>query len=263
MKKFIFLFLFLLISSKAFATLSVVQTKATNPVDNADSSAATFVSTPTAGNLIVVTVFGWRTPGAGGFRMASNAVTDNKGNTYTQAVQSALDPTNSNVSTSIFYAYNITSSATFTITVDPTGVGNYFSWAASEVSGATTGDPLDKTTSNTGTNATAPSTGSTTATSQANEIVFAVHVNDVTQTSITVDTFSPVFTELMENLDAANHIPGESDYRVISASGTQSCSWTLASASPWSASIATFKDPSANVDKVFQNMTVTGGLIVQ
>lgn len=234
------LLLFFLFSENCLADYNpVIQHKVTNPVDNADNSAASFTSTPTVGNMIVVCVFGWRVPG--GFDMPTNGVTDNQGNTYTRAVQSSLMPTANDGSASIFYAYNVASSGTFTITVDPTGTGNYFSWSATEVAGAArSSDPKDQTTSSTGSTNT-PSTGTTSATAQNNEIVF-INLTTNQTGSPAVESVTPAWNEIFEQTDPINHFPGEVDYRVISSSGTQSGSWTIGNTGPrWAAAIATFK----------------------
>lgn len=218
--------------------LSVVQDLIQNPVDNVDTDAATFASTPIAGNLIVVCIEGWRN---GGFDMPTGGVTDNKGNTYTRAVQSALDSFGFQ-RTAIFYTYNIVSSATHIVTVDPTGTGNYLSWSATEVAGAMTTDPLDKTQSQTGTTG-AISTGTTAALAQAAEIVFAACTINSTNGAVTVESVSPSWVQLFDQTDGGNHIIGEVDRRIVAATTAQSCSWTQAGTlAASSAAIATFME---------------------
>jgi hypothetical protein len=76
----------------------------------------TFPNRPAVGSLVVVGISQWES----GIALIDR-VDDNQGNTYYEAVQK-LDGTN-NVSSSIFYAKNVASSGTFTITITPTVTG--------------------------------------------------------------------------------------------------------------------------------------------
>lgn len=223
--------------------LSVVQSIIRGPIDNADSDSGTFGSTPAAGNLIVICVGGWN---GAGFDMPTGGVTDNKGNSYGRAIQAALEPGGAG-RCAIFYAYNIASSATFTPVVNPTGAsGNYFTWSATEVAGAMTTDPLDKTASSTSSTTTA-TTGTTATLSQAAEIVFAVMNVANAHSFITVESVSPSWTELYEELDNNNHWPTEADQRIVAATTAQSCSWTIGAGANGtsSACLATFMEAGA------------------
>jgi len=197
-----------------------------------------FGSLPTAGNLIVVHCITWN--GNNNADWPWNGVTDNQGNVYQLAVKSAKGANGGRCA--VYYAENIgTPSGTFTVTVwpDPHGGGSYIVAAAVEYSGMSGTLLLDKTATNSG-SSTTPSTGTTAATTQATEVVAGVMAILAGQASITVGVVSPVFVEECEELSFA-YMPGEGDDRIVTSTGTQSCSWTCATTGEWVACIATFK----------------------
>lgn len=205
---------------RLYNALAIAQTVGTNPVDNVDTNAATFGSSTTSGSLVVVLCYGWRA--AAGFDMsAAGAVADNKSNTYTR-VDSQF---NLDYGTSIHYCANVTGGASHQITIDPAGTGNYFSWLAFEVTGAATTTPLDQQASANGPNVVATGNlGSTTV--QNDEIEFAVLVA-ANSSVITVDAVSPAYIEDSEQLDGVNHVPGEIDHRILTATTNVGASWTV------------------------------------
>lgn len=217
---------------------AVVQSKVGNPVSNFDSTTLSFTSTPAVGNMVVVCITGWRTAGSGGFEVPAGSVTDNQGNLYRIAVVGDKSATTKRAA--IFYSFNVNSSGTFTVTLDPTGTGNYASWSISEVSNCSRSDPLDKTAQQQSSGTTL-SSNTTSATAQNNEIVFSCLASSVTEASITVGVVSPIFNQIYEQL-SDTYIPGEADYRVVSSSGTQACTWTVPTTCTYSACIATFKE---------------------
>lgn len=227
--------------------ITITQSKVTNPVDNADSSNVTFDATPASGSLIVVVIYGWRANASGGFLVPDGSVTDNKTNTYTAAVRGGVS---NGANAAIFYSENVTSSATFTITVNPTGTANYFSYTIYELAGAATSSSLDQIASATGT-FTAPATNQPATgnlagtTAQNDEIEFAAVSQNGDQVAITVGVVSPTYTQSQEQLDGVNHQPGEIDHRILTATTNVGASWTMDVTGQWSCVAATFKAAAA------------------
>jgi hypothetical protein len=205
--------------------------------DNVDSGSATFDSSTTTGNLIAVSIWGWR---ATGFTVALGTVTDNKSNTY--AVANEI--TNSTPGAGIHYKENASGGASHQVTVDPTGTGNYFDVNCYEVSGIETSSALDQSAENSG-NSTTPGTGNITTT-VADTFMVAVLSNN-NPTTLTV---SAGWTQDNEELDNANHQPGEADSRIVGSTGTYAADWTTGdvNADLWAAVIAAFKGVAAAGD---------------
>ncbi len=210
-----------------------VQTSPKGTVCVGTSAATSFSTLPSEGSLIVVPVWGWSS--TTGLDFAPGSVTDNQGNTYTRALQSTMI---NNARTAIYYAYNIGNpSGTFTITLS--SVAGCTAIGASEFTGMLTTDPLDKSTSNTGTSST-PSTGTTAATDQAGELAVASMVSLQFTNSAISNTAG--YTEILEDTDGSAAQAGEGNYKILDTIGTQESTWSLAAGSnDWSASIATFK----------------------
>lgn len=199
---------------------AVVQSK----LSTANQASMTFASTPAAGNTVVV--IGWT------WLATQTAPTDNKSNTYNAAVQEANS--NGREGVAIWYAYNITSSATFTVNRP----GNAVYWQAVEVSGLLTTDPLDTTQSD-NTGGSTPTTGTTATLSQADEIAFFVQsTSSGDQTSSTVSAGTEI-QEVLGQVDQA----GESDYQIVAATTALTRTWTIVggSVTDSTGAIATFK----------------------
>ncbi len=220
---------------------SIAYVQATPKSRTLDSTlSVSFSSRPRSGNAIILYVWGWDNINSVDFTTSS--VTDNQGNTWIRATQGTR--TAGGTRPAIFYAYNINEpSGTFTITVAPTiGGTRALVGAAVEYSGVlATSDPLDAVApANTGTS-TAPTTGTTAVTSQANELAAASMV-------ISVDgaiTSPSGYTARVTETDNTNWLAGEGDDKILSATGAQSASWTTNSGA-WSASLATFKAAPAS-----------------
>lgn len=224
--------------------LAVAQSITNQHFGNVDTTNASFGSAVTAGSLVVVCVWGYHA-GASATMWPTGAVTDNKGNTYNRVATRAAD---TNVSCAIYYAYNVSGGASFTITLDPLTTTNYGAWSATEITGATTTDPLDQNVDAAANDAlaTTVSSGTSASTTQANEIVFGVcAIANGDQASITVESVSPSWNQLTEELSWTNFVPGESDYRIISSTGTQAINWTYATAGRSVGMLATFKEAAA------------------
>lgn len=203
------------------------------------SSQASFASPVTTGNFISLLV------GGAGATLDFNTgdFADNQSsNTYSLGVKTAVDAGNRSRA-SIFYVKNVNSNGgTFTITLT-TNVSCDLVWSAQEHSNIDTTSPLDQTQVNRGT-ADPINTGTTGTTVQADELICAVCILRVTETTIVVEVVVPTWTQEHEELSFTLSEPGEGDSRYVTATGTQSCSWTEAPSTPgngWSACIATFK----------------------
>ena len=198
------------------STPTYVQSK----MDSADGY-VTFANPITSGNLIVVglTIYGTAIP--------SNAVTDNKGNTYTKVAEAINSGTSDHAA--IFYAKNVTGGSSFTIT---SSIGGTL--AAHEYSGVSTSTPFDKAASSTGTSAT-PTSGNVT-TAIGNELYVGITWSEGTAAA----TAGPNFTlrEQETNNSSAERIATEDS--VIGTATTTAATFSIPS-NPWAAAIATFK----------------------
>lgn len=210
--------------------IAVVQSKKVI-VTSSDSAAVTFDSTPTAGNLILV--FASNFPGS-----ASTATcTDNKSNTYSQVFTAQDTSTSSRVWH--WYAKNVTSSATFTITVNPTGASADITVVIVEVSGADTTAPLDQNNTATG-NGTAPTVSVTTSTN--NEGYFGVLTHNGTNRTLTENGS---YSLIDENEGGTSNMPISVEWRTTT-SGTISASWTIGTgAVDWVCGVASYLASSA------------------
>ncbi|HET7619148.1 MAG TPA: hypothetical protein VFK20_11610, partial [Vicinamibacterales bacterium] len=190
-----------------------------------------FGSAVTVGHGVFVLVEGF----GSGLTFPTNGCADNGGNTYTRLVET----NGGNIACAIYACFAATSSAT-TITVTPSTSG-FLVGGAEEWDPAGATFSLDQTATNADEDSvTNPTTGTTAATDTANEILLAVLALVGSQTSIAAAAnWTEVFEEL--TLDAN---PGEGDSRLISATGTQSHTWTISSASGYRAAIATVRATS-------------------
>lgn len=234
---------------------SLVQAPSRNQQFTVNSIAKSFASLPAKGNFIVVKV---AAHAAANFIRAGQ-ITDNQGNTYQVGV--ICDPSGISPSCAIFYAVNIGQpSGIFTVTYTPLSNCNCWimieEWSGmgSEVISAThAANYSSSTTPNTGTtgSVTPPATGS---------LVCAVSSIIAANTSYVVDSVSPAWTQIDEQLGVGGSNvfapPGESDSRVITASGTQSCGWTSDVAGGASAGIVVF---ASNIRKRFWGWNAGGG----
>jgi len=199
------------------------------PSQHGDGSSVglVFASPPAVGNAIVVGVLSYGQDATG--------CTDNYGNTYSLAVSRfGVTPR-----LAVYYCSKVTTSgASFTVT--PTWGSTDYLAIAIEISGVGSGLVVDKTASNTG-GGTTPSTGTTAALTANNVLLVALHAIANTQTSITVESVSPAWTEEAEFLPFSD-VPGEIDTRILTSGlgTTASCSWTDTGFGSWNAAIVGF-----------------------
>ena len=206
----------------------LVQTTAKLSCNGGTSMAQAFPGATTVGNLLVVEVWAF-----GNIDWAPGDVTDSENNQYALATGTTGKP-------AIWYA-TATTTGTPTVTVDPLNQGSWFAQGSAQEYSAS-GAILDRAVTNNG-SSTTPSTGTSAATTVNDALIIAVMDISSNQASITVDAVSPAFTERAETLSNAI-MAGECDSRVVSAGGTQACSWTCATTGTWRACLAAFRNGS-------------------
>jgi hypothetical protein len=207
----------------AIALVQSTGAQTVSPVTSAVGLSASFSSNVGTGNLIVVGV----TIGGAG---TSATVTDNLGNTYTQAVPFSIV---SSSTVAIFYAKNITGGAC-TVTAKPSSTQDV-TLGICEYSGADTSAPLDTTASSGGTS-TSPSSGSATPANANSLIVGAL----TTGGSAATITNGSGFTSRYQAAGTPQTLDVEDKF----ASSSVAATWTLAASQSWAAVAAIFK-PSA------------------
>lgn len=202
------------------------------------SASGSFGSLPTVGNMVVVLV------SRSGSSGATLSVSDNQGNTYTKAVESAtVGPCNTS---SIWYAPVGTSSGTFTVTVTNTGTAgsSYISATALEYSGLASSSVVDQTNSNSGTGIGTLSSGSITTTN-ADDLLIGVCCSNKSTNQTWTDPGAPWTQRFIES-GGANYEMGIGNERIVSATGTYSVSWSIdTTGGDLTASIASFKMASS------------------
>lgn len=223
---------------RLYNALAVVQHKA-GGFENVGSTSLTFDSSVTTNALVVLNCWGYHAT-ANGTMFPSGGASDNKSNTWNFLHERAAD---FDVSCAQYYAIAATGGASFQVTLDPLTTANYGWWSITEVTGAMTSGVVDqqRTATTNDTAATATSTLLTGTLAQADEIVFACMTSRNTKTSITVDSFSPAFTQITETLDFASYTPGESVYKIVTATAAVNCTWTYVGAGRNSSALTTFK----------------------
>ena len=154
-----------------FSTCASAQISLVNVTSCAEGifPAATCAITPTgSGHLIVV---GWKSVGATGTGTVVSSITDNAGNSYSEAGAAKSTDATHNAILDIWYAKNSRAGATtVTITPNPGGIdGGGVVW---EFAGVDTNSPLDQTSVLNNQSATATPSGSPIAAS-ANEVIIS------------------------------------------------------------------------------------------
>lgn len=185
----------------------------------------TFPSTPAVGNAIIIGVIS-----SSGIITA----TDNRGNTY------SFDATivnGSNVCSFLSCSSIVTTGSPFTITVSSTAFNNLGA-SAIEISGSVGGLIFTRSGSGTGTSTT-PGTTATTALITDSVFAVAMHSCAGAQTTITVQSVSPTWTQEYERL---TNPASEMDSRVLTGviGTTQSCAWVNSTSLGWSALFAVY-----------------------
>lgn len=232
--------LWLLVAVPSYAAF--VQSTGMQCADGTSTQVYSFSTLPSVGSWIFVT--------ASIYTTVSNpsTVTDNQSNTYSKYEQQIAAAANLVV---IHYGKATTSSGTFTITVSVSGTANYYCSQAMEWSAINSATPFDKSATNNGGSGSSYNTGTTAATTAANELV-VVALNGAIGNPAGLSTpASAGYTSLLVQQDGSSHCcAAEHSYKTVAATGTQTGSWTSStSAARWIGVIATF------------DLTVPGGAV--
>ncbi len=205
-----------------------VQSTSASESGNATPLATTGITT-TSGNLLVAGI----TFDSGTLNTITG-VTDSKGNTWVKAVE--LDATDL---VGIWYAANIVGGSAHTINIAYNdSVGDAISCVVQEFSGIATSSPLDKTAIADGTS-TAPNSGASAATTQADELVVGVAGwFGATTTASLGSGYSNLAQVAKANASTAM------ESKVVAATGAQTAAFTLAASRDWACAVATFKAAS-------------------
>jgi hypothetical protein len=217
------------------------------------ANAVTFTSTPTAGNLIVVCVTYF-----GGGSDYFSSIADNKSNTYTQ-VGSTLHANATSDYCRVYYAKNITSSATFTITVNFTGSpGSGDTMVAiHEYSGADTTAPLDSVNPGATGSGTAVSPGAVTPTVNGC-LIFSGGCDDSGANATPTANTGGGYTLRQHQDDASSHERIYTEDFVQTTAASTTASFTIGASSHWAVQAAVFKPSGAAAAKTYSTMTMMG-----
>jgi hypothetical protein len=199
------------------------------------TTSTAFATKPVVGHTIVVPVWTWSDAALG-----TITVTDNAGNTYTQAVNANINQSGGYENAMVWSAPVTASVNNLTVTIATPGNDGetQIRSVALEYSGVGT---VDKTNSATG--ATASATVATTAaTSYANELVVAAMGVDNPAAAFSSITPTAGYTARATELQNSGDTAGQGDDQIVTTTGTQSITWAVNSGmSGWAAAIATFK----------------------
>ena len=206
---------------------ALVQVKAATPQTSQTAVPVTYTNTQQAGDTNIIAI-GWNNTTS-----TITAVTDTAGNTYQAATPTTRG---TGISQAIYYAPNIKAApaATNTVTVTFNTATPYVDIRATEYSGLATTNPLDLTTSATGTSTTA--TNATLTTTTPNELLFAAG----TTTGGFTTAGTGFTTRLITNPDA-----DITEDQTATTPGTYTTTAPLGGAAPWILQTATFKPAAA------------------
>ncbi len=186
----------------------------------------TFATAPAVGSLVVVGIGQWDATADIGVA----SVTDNQvGNTYKPAVTKSWTYTAGyNILATIYYATNVASSGTFTITINRSTSGCDSAAGASSYLGIEMSSPL--TNSNQGTG-TSPNSGSVTPSRNAVYVGAMCHA--------TTGTSAPAAPwDQRYEIQNCSYAPVHGEDDIIS--GVQTAAWTIGTSGSWVGVIAAF-----------------------
>jgi hypothetical protein len=232
---------------------TLVQTLTKDSNQDGAAGTRTFGTDPVAGHSIIV--WGGIAPLGG---TGAPLVTDNRGNTYT--VLAGPYESTPNALSFLAFCHGIGGSGPLILQVhDSANTNTYQGWTAQEFDGL---DVLgyDQTASQgNNTSVTNPSTSATATTTQADEIAFAALCCGAGPdlTSVAVGGSWTQRRERINSSSGSTGPSGEDDSLDLTATGAQSASWTLGTASGYSALIVTFKDSTDNPVSLAATSTLT------
>lgn len=200
--------------------------------------------TSTAGNWLGIAVFA---------SDAGAVFSDNKSNTFS-SVPGFGATYDAGWLQRFFYVENAAGGASHTFSIATAG-GNYSVLLAVEFSGLAASSSIDKNTSATGTG-TSMSSGATAATTQADELVIGWGTN-ATPNNTNYSAGSG-FAMPVQEPDGVNGGTGFYEYKIVSATGTQTATATHADNVGWFIAVATFKGDTGGPAAPTYNARRTG-----
>lgn len=209
----------LLLLQPAFAAIAFNKSTGAGTLNNGYSKTVSFASLPAQGDLVAVVICG-----IGGIDFVIQSVTDNQGNTYSQAAKLRLGGGQAGEA-AIYYTANIPSpSGTFSITVTPTeAFGNNISVIGLAYSGLEASSVVDVTATNATTTPTDASVGPSSSTTVNDTLVLAGAC--MWAGSFDLNVTGPAgYTERANQEDATLPALNVAD-KIVASTGTQSASW--------------------------------------
>lgn len=234
------------LTQQRFFGIQLVQTKSQNAGSYSNTNVATLTSNVTAGNLLVLGL-------TAGSADTVSSITDNQSNTWTLAASN----TGTDRQTWIYYAKNVNGGST---TVTVTFAASTFPDSCltiREYSGLDRTSPLDKTASaNDGTSfLTTHDTGTTAATTQANELAVAVVGSSGSSDPVFAAGTNYGHLQQQNGFDVFTY-QGMTD-RILTATGTQNTNMTTTGSVRGEGVLVTFKTLSVSGTNYTQVLTDT------
>lgn len=214
--------------------MAVVQSSGLKQTDNfASGPTYNAASNFTAGNTVIITLVHY---GAG----TTNRVTGITVSGTAAVKDSEVSDSGNTNHCEIWRATNIAGGSTTVAITVTAGSGQYLSCGFEEWDNITTSSPLDQIGSTGNTTSSSPSVTSASATTQADEVVYAAFL-DYVGTNWTSSTPPGSYTESWEEPNGTAHEAGSAAYRVVAATGSQTATFTTGSSMSWIAVMATYK----------------------
>lgn len=188
---------------------------------SAANSVTSAALTTTVGNRLVVTVSTWHVFGC------THTVSDNKGNSWANDVTGSTSAGPGRATIASCNLVTAGSGHTITVTSSQSDSGTYFEGNCSEFSGIASSSAVDKTATDPGAASDTSATPTTATTTQADELVVcALHINGNSTNCHITDPPSG-YTTIGVQQDNTTTCGYQSGYKVVSATGAQSASWTF------------------------------------
>lgn len=214
----------LLVLRPAVPFIGLVQNSSRIVADFTATSAFTTTTRPVAGNTMTVQ----------GFLFAFNptftlSVTDNQSGTWTvYQTQVTTGSTAANAFVAVCNNITMPNAGQLTITLTPS-VPVFYVWSMSEWSNVATSSPLRVTATNQATTSTSSLAVTTDATPQVGDLIVGSFKVETSATDAAIVTPSG-YTSLVVSQDDAAENAGEASYKIVTANGAQSQTWTYTAA---------------------------------
>lgn len=198
------------------------------------TDSASFAALPAVGNHVLVASAIWETTAP-----SMTAVTDNQGHTPNEDIERAAP--SADCGASIYSNKVVTSSGTYTVTVDPAG-SVWMEWIAFEVAGLDATAHLDQTGSATSTTGTGAATADAVNTTASGLAVFCLAVANENDSDIQL--VPDTYTLLARNNNASGTVGFLCATKTYTSTetSTESATHETTLQTGWAAAIATYKD---------------------